>query len=165
MRRIAVVVVVLSLTSSVQAAAQHERHQTGQQHDSAFRALQERGKAVMGVDQYTSSHVFDALADGGRIELQRDVDDSVGVRVIRAHLQDVAKRFAAGDFSLSQAVHGTADIPGVAAMRAAGSAIRYTYRELPRGGEVRLTTSDARARAAIHAFVRFQRSDHRSGQP
>src|SRR5687768_12733016 len=53
--------------------------------DSGFAALQQRGKAAMGVDQYTSTHCFDALADGGRIELQRDSDDPAGVATIRAH--------------------------------------------------------------------------------
>ncbi len=39
--------------------------------DSGFAALQARGKVVMGVDQYASVHRFDALPDGGRIELRR----------------------------------------------------------------------------------------------
>src|SRR5688572_17215815 len=54
--------------------------------DADFAALQERGLQAMGVDQYTSTHRFDALADGGRIELQRDMDDPAGVRQIREHL-------------------------------------------------------------------------------
>jgi len=29
-------------------------------HDSSFAALQERGRVAMGVDQYTSTHHFDA---------------------------------------------------------------------------------------------------------
>src|SRR5688572_5595744 len=81
--------------------AQHDRRHQG---DSAFRALQSRGKQVMGVDQYSSSHVFDDFSDGGRVVLQRDVDDTAGTRVIREHMRDVAKRFSAGDFSLSEAV-------------------------------------------------------------
>jgi hypothetical protein len=46
----------------------------------------------MGVDQYTSVHRFDALPDGGRIELQRAHDDSAGVAQIREHLRQVAPR-------------------------------------------------------------------------
>src|SRR5205823_14692901 len=61
--------------------------------DTAFAAMQERGRKAMGVDQYTSTHVFDALPDGGRIELQRDADDSAGVAQIRAHLREVARAF------------------------------------------------------------------------
>ena len=46
--------------------------------DTGFAAMQQRGKMAMGVDQTTSTHRFDALPDGGRIELQRDTDDSLG---------------------------------------------------------------------------------------
>src|SRR5687767_10003309 len=79
--------------------------------DSAFAALQERGEQAMGVDQYTSTHIFDALPDGGRIELQRDVDDSAGVATIRQHLAHIAKAFGAGDFSTPAFVH-LQDVPG-----------------------------------------------------
>ena len=44
----------------------------GKKADSAFAAVQSRGQDVMGVDQATSSHVFEDLADGGRIVLERD---------------------------------------------------------------------------------------------
>jgi hypothetical protein len=156
---------IVLLTSARAAIAQHQHKHTAAKPDSAFQALQERGKRVMGVDQYTSSHVFESLPDGGRIELQRDVEDSVGVRVIRAHLREVAARFTAGDFSLSQEVHATREMPGAKAMREAAGVIRSVYRDLPRGGEVRLTSSDARAVHAIHAFLEFQRSEHRTGAP
>jgi hypothetical protein len=39
--------------------------------DTTFAALQQRGETAMGVNQYTSQHVFEPLADGGRIVLQR----------------------------------------------------------------------------------------------
>ena len=56
--------------------------------DSAFAAVQERGKDVMGVDQYTSAHVFEDLPDGGRIVLDRDdPSDSAGIATIRAHMR------------------------------------------------------------------------------
>src|ERR1700710_1341117 len=43
--------------------------------DSAFVALQERGKMAMGVDQYASAHQFDVLPNGGRIALEmKDAD-------------------------------------------------------------------------------------------
>lgn len=129
--------------------------------DSAFAAMQQRGKQAMGVDQYTSTHHFDALPDGGRIELQRDVDDSVGVAQIREHLQEIAKAFDAGDFNTPAFVH-MQDVPGTKVMAAKRAAITYTYRELPRGGEVRIVTKDPQAIAAIHEFLAFQRKDHRA---
>jgi hypothetical protein len=132
-------------------------------HDSAFTALQNRGARVMGVDQYTSSHRFEALRDGGRIELQRDVDDSAGVRTIRGHLQAITRQFAAGNFSASTTVHARS-VPGTAEMRARRAVIRYEFRPLPRGGEVRITTRDRNAVRAIHEFLAFQRQDHSAHQ-
>src|SRR4051812_44629113 len=67
--------------------------------DTAFAALQERGRTVMGVDQYTSTHRFDDLEDGGRIELRQKQADSAGLQAIRSHLSQIAGAFAAGDLS------------------------------------------------------------------
>jgi hypothetical protein len=41
--------------------------------------------------------------------------------------------------------------------------IRYTYSELPLGGQVQVTTRDEEALRAIHEFLAFQRHDHRAG--
>ena len=131
--------------------------------DSAFAALQTRGASArgMGVDQYTSTHAFESLPDGGRIELQRDPRDSVGVARIRAHLQEIARAFAAGDFSTPAFVHER-PVPGTDVMAARRAAIAYVVRPLPGGGEVRITTADPEAVRAVHAFLAFQRADHRA---
>ena len=132
---------------------------TGQKHDSAFHALQMRGKLVMGVDQYTSMHVFEDLPTGGRIALQRDRDDAEGTTVIRAHLKTIAEAFKAGDFTAPALVH-MKDVPGVAVLRAKRAVITYRFRALPRGGQVVITTADKTAVAAIHEFLEFQRKEH-----
>jgi hypothetical protein len=111
------------------------------------------------VDQYTSVHVFDALPDGGRIELQRTVADSTGVAQIRRHLRTIADAFAAGDFGTPAFVHAQ-NVPGTAVMAAKRSRIDYTVRDLPRGAELRITTRDSAAVAAVHEFMAFQRTDH-----
>lgn len=143
-------------------AAHHPTHAGGAAADTGFAALQARGRAAMGVDQYTSTHRFDALRDGGRIQLQRDTDDAEGIATIRTHLRGIADAFAAGDFRTPAAVHAR-EVPGAAIMAARRDAIRYEYRDLPRGGEVRITTADPQALEAIHAFMAFQRGDHRAG--
>lgn len=129
--------------------------------DSAFTAMQARGNVAMGVDQYTSVHRFETLPDGGRIELQRDVDDSVGVAVIRTHLLDIAKAFGSGDFSTPAFVH-MQTVPGAAVMAERRTLITYAFRALPRGGELRITTQDPKALAAVAQFLEFQRMDHRA---
>ena len=130
--------------------------------DSAFAGVQSRGKDVMGVDQYTSSHVFESLPDGGRIVLQRDSADAAGEETIRAHLRDIAKRFAQGDFTLPGQVHGMAEVPGTKVMAERRLAMRYVMTPLPRGGEVRIITGDPAAVKAVHEFLAFQRMDHRA---
>ena len=85
--------------------------------DSAFAGVQARGGVAMGVNQYTSRHVFEPLPDGGRIALQRDAADSDGAAQIRRHMHEIAGRFAAGDFTLPGFVHARV-VPGTEIMAA-----------------------------------------------
>lgn len=124
--------------------------------------MQQRGETAMGVDQYTSQHVFEPLADGGRIVLQRDTDDSAGTVTIRAHMRTIATAFASGNFALPGFVHAMQDVPGTKVMKELHSEISYIPRDLPRGGEVIISTRDPRAVQAVHDFLAFQRSDHRA---
>lgn len=130
--------------------------------DSAFTALQRRGESAMGVDQYASAHVFEPLADGGRIVLQMKESDAAEEEKIRAHLRTIATAFSSGDFSLPGFVHA-GDVPGAAVMSRLRGEISYVARDLERGGEVRLTTRSPEAVRAIHEFLAFQNSDHRAG--
>lgn len=129
--------------------------------DAEFAELQARGADAMGVDQYTSSHVFEDLPDGGRIVLQRDSADAAGTETIRTHMRDIAGRFAAGDFSIPGMVHAQ-EVPGTKVMAERKAFIAYTADTLPRGGQVRIATTDSAAIAAVHAFLAFQRMDHRA---
>jgi uncharacterized protein YjhX (UPF0386 family) len=121
--------------------------------------MQSRGKIAMGVDQYTSTHRFDDLPDGGRIELQRDSSDTVGVQAIRDHLSGIARQFAEGNFDNPAFVHA-GNVPGTDTMRAKRAAIRYQFHPLPGGGEVRIISDDTEAVAAIHQFLAYQRREH-----
>ena len=125
--------------------------------------MQQRGQSAMGVDQYASSHVFEALPDGGRIVLRMNEADSTGERVIREHMRAIATAFGAGNFSIPGQVHAMPIVPGTEVMSRLRSHISYRAADVPHGGEVRLTTRNPEAVAAIHDFLAFQRSDHRAG--
>ena len=130
--------------------------------DSGFAGVQARGATGMGVDQYTSTHTFEPRADGGRITLRRDVDDTTGVEQIRAHLKTIADAFADGNFTTPAFVHaGT--VPGTDVMIARRSMITYRTAPIPNGAELVMTTRDAAALDAIHRFLEFQRREHRAG--
>lgn len=165
---LSVIILVLGVAKSASAQSGHDHAahphaaRSDSASDSAFAELQKRGKVGMGVDQYSSTHRFDDLSDGGRIELTRDASDSVGVRTIREHLASIARAFESGDFSTPFAVHAR-EVPGTKTMAAKRDAISYEFRPLPGGGEVRLSSKDPQAIRAIHAFMAFQRGDHRAG--
>jgi hypothetical protein len=130
--------------------------------DSGFAGVQARGREAMGVDQYTSTHLFEPLPDGGRIELQRDVSDSAGRAQIMAHMGRIAAAFVGGSFTLPGFVHAR-EVPGTKVMASERERISYTVESLPRGAALRLRTTDPAAVEAIHEFLDFQRLDHRAG--
>jgi hypothetical protein len=130
--------------------------------DSRFAAVQRRGESVMGVDQYTSKHVFEDLADGGRIVLDRDdASDTASIRTIRAHIRDIESSFQRGNFAAPGLVHAR-EVPGTKVLAAKRSAITYSAIDRPRGAELRIRTTDPTAVVAVHEFLAFQRSDHRA---
>jgi hypothetical protein len=130
--------------------------------DSAYAGVQERGKHVMGVDQYASAHVFEDLPDGGRVVLDmKDASDTASVATIRAHMREIAADFRRGDFAKPFAVHDM-EVPGTKAMAALADRISYEPKDRPAGGEVRIRTADPAAVTAVHDFLAFQRSDHRA---
>jgi hypothetical protein len=145
----------IQLFFSPQGTAAQERG------DTAFSRLQARGRMVMGVDQYASKHRFDDLPDGGRIELQTSPTDTSSVAAIRGHLAGIARAFGSGDFSDPMLVHADS-VPGTAIMSARRKAIQYRFEPLPGGGDVRISTRDSEAVKAVHAFLAFQRREHRA---
>ena len=149
-----------SAMTPAQHAAMHGGSSTATT-DTSFAALQARGKMAMGVDQYVSAHRFDVLPDGGRIALEMKDGDSLAVAQIRAHMKLIEHAFQAGDFSTPEFVHARA-MPGTDVMSRNKALIRYTYADLPRGGEVRITTTDPESLAAIREFLTEQRGDHRA---
>jgi hypothetical protein len=127
--------------------------------------MDHRGHTAMGFSQEKSKHTFLLYRDGGLISAKAtDAADAATRDQIRAHMKEIEKLFAAGDFDKPQFIHGKVP-PGAETMKAQRSAISYRYRELPNGGGVRITTSNQSALAAIHSFLRFQIEDHKTGDP
>jgi hypothetical protein len=159
MRRSPIVFVTLILAACTPGASPKSSMSAG---DPAFAGVQARGGVAMGVNQYTSRHVFEPLPDGGRIALERDAVDSEGAAQIRRHMHEIAARFAAGDYALPGFVHARV-VPGTGIMAARRTAITYAVDSLPRGAALRIRTADSTAIRAIHEFLAFQRRDHHAG--
>jgi hypothetical protein len=73
--------------------------------------------------------------------------------------------FGSGNFDAPMLVHDSANVPGTKAMAARKAAIRYQYVETATGGRVNILTSDPEALEAVHAFLRFQIAEHKTGDP
>jgi hypothetical protein len=161
-RRALILALVCACSPGSDAASRAEARRAAAEADISFAGVQRRGHTAMGVDQYTSTHLFQPLPDGGRIELQRNAADSADRLRILKHMGEIAAAFSAGDFTVPGFVHAR-DVPGTAVMAARRAKIRYVVESLPRGAAVRLTTGDSSAIEAIHEFLAFQRQDHRAG--
>ena len=128
-------------------------------------ALKRRGAAAMGFDQDATVHHFLLTRDGGAIVVSsRDAADATAVAQVRAHLREIATAFANGEFEKPFAIHGEA-APGVEVLTSRRSAIEYRYVETVEGGRVAIVTADAAALAAIHEFLRYQITEHHTGDP
>lgn len=127
--------------------------------------LKEMGKAAMGFDQDAAAHHFLITDEGGAVQVtSKDAADAATIAAIRSHLKDIERQFAAGDFEKPLQTHGE-EPPGVPAMRRLKGDISYRYAELPAGGQVRIATTNADALAAIHDFLRYQITEHKTGDP
>lgn len=125
--------------------------------------LDERGAHGMEFDQQKTRHRFLLYRDGGAIDvLVKETSDTHNRDAIRAHLPHIATLFGQGDFDLPHFIHAT-DVPGTPEMARLKDRITYRYVETARGGRVDIITSDADALTAVHAFLRFQITDHRTG--
>jgi len=135
------------------------------QHDAGQHAMQQRGKQAMGFDQERSAHHFLIQKTGGAIEVTaQDPADLALAREIRGHLRHIRSAFSEGDFALPVFIHDKPP-PGVDVLKARRETLIFRYEDLPSGGRVRVTTDDGEALAALHAFLRFQITEHKTGDP
>lgn len=157
MRIVRYILFAVVLAAVPSAVAQHEHHD----HD----AMNARGEKAMGFSQTATTHHFTLLPDGGFVQVQaNDANDTANRDHVRMHLQEQAKRFSAGDFSLSEMTHDRV-LPGTDTMTKLKGSITYKYEEIERGGRLRIGSGDPLAVAAIHDFLKFQIQDHKTGDP
>lgn len=162
---------VIALAPARGAAPQHPTMPAGMTHEEHLKqmekdaALKKRGAEAMGFDQDATTHHFLLARDGGAIEVGVNDDRAATVRAaIRSHLTEISSEFAGGVFDKPFATHAEVP-PGVATMRRLRTSIAYAYGDTPRGGRVRIRTTNAEALGAVHDFLRYQIKEHGTGDP
>jgi hypothetical protein len=124
----------------------------------------DRGAKVMGFDQHRTAHHFFLFTDGGAIDVSAtDPTDTKNRDAIRSHLPHIVMMFGDGNFEAPMSVHASTNVPGTKTMAERKAAVRYQYVETANGGRVNIVTSDSQALAAVHAFLKFQIRDHKTG--
>lgn len=153
------------------AHAQHTAMPPGMSHDEHMAQMKkeaetkQHGNLAMGFDQDKTTHHFNLTTDGGSIAVEaNDSADRASRDQIRAHLKEIAVAFGQGDFQKPFMTHSEVP-PGVPAMQRLKTEIAYTFEETARGGIVRISTANAEARAALHAFLTHQIKEHATGAP
>jgi hypothetical protein len=102
--------------------------------------------------------------DGGAIDVSvKDKTDKTNLDAIRQHLGHIAMMFGQGNFDMPMAVHETKSMPGLADLAKMKDKVTYKYADAPTGGRVDIVTTDTAALAAVHAFLKFQIEDHKTG--
>ena len=161
MKSIYILAAVMTLTLAG-AAQQTPGDHTMMDHDKMVR---ENGEKAMGFSQTATTHHFLIMKDGGAIQVEANEAKDTGDRdKIRTHLTMIAKQFQQGVFTTPFAVHGVVP-PGVPEMDRLKNAISYSFEKTLRGARVRIITKDPEALAAIHAFLKFQIEEHKTGDP
>lgn len=158
MKTAAAVLAVLTLTLAAlgQQSESSADHHTG---------MTSRGDQAMGFSHEKTTHHFRLFKDGGAIEVEaNDPKDTDNRDMIRMHLTHIAKMFAAGNFDAPMFIHAT-NPPGVPAMIELRDQIHYHFEKMDSGARVTIQTANAKALAAIHDFLRFQISEHQTGDP
>jgi hypothetical protein len=126
-------------------------------------AVDQRGDKAMGFDHGKTAHHFSLMADGGTISAETlDTADVSSRDAIRRHMAHIAGAFSSGDFAMPMFIHDRTP-PGVPTMKRLRAHITYTVEDTKRGARVVIRTTDPTALKAVYAFLRFQISDHRTG--
>jgi len=155
--RCLILCVILVVATSCIAGAQA---QPAGRHDQD---LAHRGDQGMGFLQDKTTHHFLLSKDGGSIQVTANSSaDSASIDEIRMHLRHIERAFRSSDFNIPMFVHDQTP-PGVPAMTRLKDQIHYKYEPLRDGGRVRISSGRVEAVSAVHEFLRFQITDHKTG--
>jgi hypothetical protein len=158
-------ILIVTLISFAANGSSQAHHCPLMQHQDHHAGVNQRGDKAMGFSHEKTTHHFTLLKDGGAIEVSANqASDRASREQIEMHLAHIAKAFAEGDFNLPMFIHDQTP-PGMEAMKKLKANIVYKYEATDKGARVRISTTDKKALAAIHDFLRFQIKDHQTGDP
>jgi hypothetical protein len=144
------------------ALAAFGQQQSPHEHDH-HDAVNQRGDQVMGFSHEKTRHHFRLYSDGGAIEVEAvEPRDTVSRDEIVSHLRHISQMFGAGNFNAPMLIH--AQTPsGIPVLERLKGEVAYEFETRERGAAIQIRTRNPEALKAVHAFLRFQISDHQTG--
>lgn len=131
---------------------------------NAPKTVDDMHQRVQQVVPYTLDQVrqtFTKTVHGGVQHLvAKSADDTRQIKLIQAHLSEIANQFRKGDFSVTERMHG-ADMPGLARLKTAKTDdIRFEYKALDNGAQIHYSTEYPQFVQALHEWFDAQISEH-----
>ena len=119
-----------------------------------------RSPGLFGFDREAATPRIILSRTGGAIRVTvNDPEDAQMAGQIGIRLRNAATQFAHGNFSTPLQTYGQTS-PGVRTMRQLHDKIVFTAHAIDGGGELILSSEDAKAVEAIHQFLRSQSQGH-----
>jgi hypothetical protein len=141
----------------------HNADPSAQQDHAKHQEMEKRGNQGMGFAQDKTTHHFLLRKDGGAIQVTANsAGDKASIEEVRMHLQHIRQAFQSGDFNIPMFVHDQTP-PGVPVMTKLKDQIKYGYEPAENGGRVVISSANTEAVAAIHEFLKFQITEHKTG--
>jgi glutathione S-transferase len=92
----------------------------------------------------------------------KSADNTRQIKLIQAHLLEIANEFRKGDFSVTERMHG-ADMPGLAQLKTAETDdIKFEYKALENGAQIHYSTEYPQFVQALHEWFDAQMVEHGS---
>ena len=129
--------------------------------ESRLDEVQRRGAQVMPFSLEQTTHIFTKTEKGGIQQVIAKANaDAEQIGLIQAHLAEISRAFAQGDFSAPAQIHGE-EMPGLAALREARPGqIKIEYEDLRNGGQIVYSADDPGLVEAVHQWFDAQLADH-----
>jgi hypothetical protein len=87
-------------------------------------------------------------------------DNTRQIKLIQAHLLEIANEFRKGNFSVTERMHGAA-MPGLARLKTAQpDDIKFDYKALPDGAQIHYSTEYPQFVQALHEWFEAQQIEH-----
>lgn len=108
----------------------------------------------------TESSFTRTVHGGVQHVIAKAASDTEVIKLIQAHLRNLAERFRQGDFSVTERMHG-ANMPGLAQLKQAqADDIKFEYRALDHGGQIHYSSEYPQYVSALHEWLDAQARDH-----